>query len=316
MKLTSPARLQWMSGTFLFWISPNATCHAERLFPGLSRGKLALPIPAVVMAGWHMFLPLLRANDLLWTYIFTSMIVFSLMVNLVSQNVLARGGMGRRGVASAAMKASFFCSHALRAVAFISGILCFIELSEMPFYARVSLWSQFSFPMLFAQSLIAVTSLSILKKEEQLRVQIAASKGSYRLLFERSLVGTYKAALDGRILDCNFSFCQIFGYESREEVIGGSARIGFFKPADRYRFVCGLHAKKNLTNVEQCLQRKDGRSAWILNTASLAASEAGNETIIKGTMIDISELRLNSPAWLRRAAKTLLAVRWSLSPAN
>lgn len=316
MKLTSSTRLQSMVGTFVIWISTTATCHAEILLPGFSSAKHGETFLAARMTQWHLSIPLLQANTLVCTYLFTMVILLSLMVKMLTETVLARGGMGQKGVAAKAMRASFLCSHALRSVAWISCILCVLEFSELPFYPSVGLWCQFSLPMLFAQSLIAVTSISILKKEEQLRVKILVSKRSYRMLFERSLVGTYTVALDGRILDCNFSFCQIFGYQSREEVIDGSAKMGFFKTADRYQFICWLNAKKRLIDFEQCLRRTDGRSAWVLNSASLVRTEAGSEPFIKGTMIDISELRLKSPAWLRGVADTLIAVRWRLLPTS
>src|SRR6266511_2998055 len=55
----------------------------------------------------------------------------------------------------------------------------------------------------------------------QRRAEHAAdqSETRYRLLFEGNLAGVYRTTEDGRILDCNESFAQIFGYRSREEVL-------------------------------------------------------------------------------------------------
>lgn len=316
MGLTIHGGLQGLLAMCTSWVSASASCQGESAVQGMPKAALDRSILAASQGEWHNFLVFLQATILVCVLTFTCIIVISLIVRMITLTMLAGESMGRKGMAATAVKMSFVCSHALRAAAFFSCILCLLDLSGMAFYPSIRDWGYFSISMLFTLLLIAATSYSLLKKEEQLRIQFAVSEESYRLLFERSLVGSYKAALDGRILDCNFSFCQIFGYESRAEVVDNSINVGYFKPEDRDRFNCWLQAKKQLTNFEQCLRRRDGGSAWILNTATLVTAEAGREPFIKGTMTDISELRLELPAWLRRATKTPLAVaRWSVTDA-
>ncbi len=261
-------------------------------------------------------LALLQGIVLISLVTFTSIIVISLMTMMVGQSVLARGGIGYRGVAGAALKMLLVCSQALGAAVFISCVLCVFELCAVAFYPSINAWLSFCLPMLSTLFLVAATGFSLIKREEQLRLQIALSEGCYRMLFEKSLVGAYKATLDGRILDCNFSFCQIFGYASREEVIRNSVNIGYFNATDRDRFTTWLRAEEHLTNFEQCLRRKDGGTAWVLNSATLARGEAGKEPVIKGTMMDISEFGMELPAWLRKMARILVAVRWSFTTAS
>jgi PAS domain S-box-containing protein len=258
----------------------------------------------------------LQAIVLISAVTFTGIIVLSLLVMMITSTLLARGVMGRKRVAATAVRLSLACSHALRSTASISCILSVLELSAVAFYPSLPAWFFYAAPLLCTMLLIVATNFSIIRKEEQLRLEIALSEGSYRMLFERSLLGTYKATLDGRILDCNFSFCQIFGYSSRQEVIGSSVTVGYFNAAERDEFNGWLQANKHLTNFEQCLLRKDGRTAWILNTATLGASEAGKEPVIKGTMLDISELRMELPGWLRQMARVLVAVRGGFSTAT
>jgi len=316
MKLTSLGRLQWLVASTVFWISAGATCHGERVFPGLSSATFGRAIPAAAIAARYLTLPFLQAIVLISAVTFTGIIVVSLLVMMITATLLARGVMGRKRVAATAVKLSFACSHALRSTASISCILSVLELSAVAFYPSLRVWFFYAVPLLCTMLLIAATNFSIIRKEEQLRLEIALSEGSYHMLFERSLLGTYKATLDGRILDCNFSFCQIFGYSSREEVIGSSVTVGYFNAAERDEFNSWLQANMHLTNFEQCLRRKDGRTAWILNTATLGRSEADKEPVIKGTMLDISELRMELPKWLRQMARVLVAVRWSLSAAD
>ncbi len=120
---------------------------------------------------------------------------------------------------------------------------------------------------------------------------LAPSEDRYRLLFEKSLTGAYRTTLDGRILDCNVSFCRMFGYTSREEVIGHSVQVGYFDTSDRVGFIDRLQTEKSVTNFEQRLRRRDGSAVWVLNSATLTADENGSEPVVKGTIIDITELR-------------------------
>ena len=50
-------------------------------------------------------------------------------------------------------------------------------------------------------------------------VELQLTETRYRLLFEHFQAGVYRATLDGRILDCNEAFANIFGYGSRSECL-------------------------------------------------------------------------------------------------
>ncbi len=316
MKRTSFARWHWLVGSTLFWISGRVACLGEGAVAGFSKATLSQSVPAIRVAWGQMTLALLQGVVLISLVTFTGIIVISVMTMMASQAILARGGIGKSAAATAAMKALLAFAHAMTASATISAVLSVFEFFTVVFYHSLHEWLFYAVPMLFALLLVMATCLSIVTKQDDLRLEIAVSKGRYRLLFERSLVGAYKATLDGLILDCNFSFCQIFGYASREEAIRNGATVGYFTAADRERFTTWLRAEKQLTNFEQCLRRKDGGTAWVLNSATLAKGDQGNGPVIKGTMMDISELRMGLPAWLRKTARFLVAVRWSFTEAS
>lgn len=117
------------------------------------------------------------------------------------------------------------------------------------------------------------------------------SEQRYRLLFERNLAGVYRSTLDGRILDCNQSFARIFGYASQGEVLGmvGRAQEFYSSPSERKVFIAKLQEKRVLTNLEICLRRKDGSPVWVLENASLLASQGDLPDLIEGTLVDITE---------------------------
>lgn len=121
--------------------------------------------------------------------------------------------------------------------------------------------------------------------------RISATEARYRLLFERSLAGAYRTTLDGHILDCNNSLCQIFGYLSPQEVIGRLVQEVYIDPEDRGRFIAQLQKEKQVTNFELRLRKADGKIVWILNSAALVENDDGSEPFIRGTLVDITGLR-------------------------
>jgi diguanylate cyclase (GGDEF)-like protein/PAS domain S-box-containing protein len=147
----------------------------------------------------------------------------------------------------------------------------------------------------------AISSFVVLKWNELLRLEKASSEERYKLLFERSLAGAYRTSLDGIILDCNVSFCLMFGYATREEVICHSVRVGYLNPADRTQFLDKLRTEKIVTNFEQRLRGKDGRIATVLNSATLLTRDDGSGGMIRGTLTDITDLR-NAEQQNRRLA--------------
>jgi diguanylate cyclase (GGDEF)-like protein/PAS domain S-box-containing protein len=123
------------------------------------------------------------------------------------------------------------------------------------------------------------------------RAERAANQSEmrYRMLFQGNLAGVYRTTLDGKILDCNDSFAQIFGYESREEVLALPAWDFYLSAEDRRTSLARLNERGTLTNFEQCLRRRDGSHVWILENGNLIEESDGKSAVIEGTVIDITE---------------------------
>jgi diguanylate cyclase (GGDEF)-like protein/PAS domain S-box-containing protein len=192
--------------------------------------------------------------------------------------------------------------HALRAAAIAATIMGVFELSKTALYPDLKVWVSHLVSILFASLLVSIASFSILKRQARLRLEIELREDRYKLLFEKSLAGAYRTTLDGLVLDCNVSFCRMFGYTAREEMIGHSITTGYFSTSDRVRFIEKLRAEKSLINFEQRLRRKDGSPVWVLNSAILFTSEDGTGPVIKGTITDISDLRKAEQEHRRLAA--------------
>ncbi|HVA94505.1 MAG TPA: response regulator [Candidatus Dormibacteraeota bacterium] len=118
---------------------------------------------------------------------------------------------------------------------------------------------------------------------------LQATEERYRLLFERSLAGVLRTDLDGRILDCNEACAQIFGFQSREEMMGTFMSERYEDPEERKIFLANLIAKRSITNYEHCLRRVDGSPVWLLASTSILEGKHGEPAVTEGTLIDITE---------------------------
>jgi PAS domain S-box-containing protein len=115
-----------------------------------------------------------------------------------------------------------------------------------------------------------------------------ASEERYRLLFERSLTGVYRATLDGYILECNDAFARVCGYPSCEDML--VRRLGdlYDDPTEYQAFLERLRGQTTIANHEVCLRRLDGNPVWVLENVSLVKASQGT-TVIDGTVLDITE---------------------------
>ncbi|HUR83188.1 MAG TPA: EAL domain-containing protein, partial [Thermoanaerobaculia bacterium] len=110
------------------------------------------------------------------------------------------------------------------------------------------------------------------------------SEARYRLLFERNLAGVYRSTADGRILDCNDACARLFGFETREELLGYNANDFYFDDSERDRIVQQLRDQKQVSNLELRLRRRDGTTVWVLENVTLR-----DEDVMEGTIIDITD---------------------------
>ncbi len=135
----------------------------------------------------------------------------------------------------------------------------------------------------------AADALAAAIQRERDAAALRASERRYRLLFERNLAGVYRNTLDGRVLDCNEACARIFGYDSREELIGQDATVVYFDARERETLVQDLKARRSAVNREVCFRRRDGQPVWVLENISLMPDENGELTIMEGTIIDITD---------------------------
>jgi PAS domain S-box-containing protein len=130
--------------------------------------------------------------------------------------------------------------------------------------------------------------------------RLRASDERYRRFFERSLSGIYESTPDGRLLSCNTAFARILGFTSREECLATPLADSYQAAEERRVFVSRLMSEDSLSNFESKMTTRDGRIVWILETATLLESGNGGESVIEGTIVDIT-LRKDAEEALKMA---------------
>ncbi len=135
----------------------------------------------------------------------------------------------------------------------------------------------------------AIVAQRISRRLAQSEGELLDSERRYRELFERSPAGLYRTSLDGRLLACNSAMARLLGYDSKEDVLKLSAEDLFLDPPARPSFLTHLHDQQVFVNHEVCLKRRDGLPLWALLNESVLPGEPGEDRVMEGSLIDITD---------------------------
>lgn len=109
-----------------------------------------------------------------------------------------------------------------------------------------------------------------------------------KLLFNNSHFGVLVVDKNRKALNVNSTFCQIFGYETPDEIIGRSASVLHLSDHN-YRIFGDIAFNKVLTNtplsVSYQLIKKDGTPIWV----QISGVPAPEERAVIWTIVDITE---------------------------
>ena len=123
------------------------------------------------------------------------------------------------------------------------------------------------------------------KVEEALR----ESERKYRDFFETSRDAVFITSIDGKMVDVNESFIDMFGYDSREEILKVKVSEFYANPDERDKHIRTIAELGHTKEYPVNLRKKDGT---IINTliSSVPWKDAGDKVIgFQGTIRDITE---------------------------
>ena len=140
------------------------------------------------------------------------------------------------------------------------------------------LFKVFSFFLLYK----AVLDIGLTDPYNVLFRELKQSEEKYRNLVDNTLMGVYRADLEGNYLYVNEAMAKMFEFASPEEVIHEGAKIRYENSKDRDKFLAELRKKGRITNYELSGKTRNGKIINILSSSILT----GNE--ISGMILDIT----------------------------
>lgn len=133
-----------------------------------------------------------------------------------------------------------------------------------------------------------------------------AVEDEYRQLFENANVGLFRMRHDGRLLKVNKALAGIWGYQSIDAFMAAAAMAETRWQLEPERFQIfndAILQSGGVTDFPCRIRRADGGEAFISKSAWLVPSPDGRETVIEGSVFDVTE-RMRSEERVRKAALT------------
>jgi len=125
----------------------------------------------------------------------------------------------------------------------------------------------------------------------------------YRTLFEESHDAIFVTTLEGKIVDMNPAGVKLFGYSSREELLGTDIpRDSYWNPDDRKALQREIAKQGFVADYELNLKNNAGERLIVLVTANAVRDEEGNIVMYRGIMHDITKRR-QLQSQLQRASR-------------
>jgi len=122
---------------------------------------------------------------------------------------------------------------------------------------------------------------------------IRQSAEKYRTLFEESLDVIFITTPGGNLIDINPAGVKLFGYDSKEELL--KVDIGddlYLSEADRHFYRKTIEKEGHVNGFELTLKKRDGRKVIVSLNATAVFDEKGKIMAYRGTMRDITNLKL------------------------
>ena len=131
----------------------------------------------------------------------------------------------------------------------------------------------------------------------------SAREQRYRELFESSKDAIYLTKADGKVIEANRAFAELFGYAA-DELRTLNAEDVYMDCTDRVRFREEMERHGYVKDYEVALRKKDGTPLFCLETATRREIEGGKTPQFEGIIRDIS-VRKTAEDSLRKANRAL-----------
>ncbi len=162
-----------------------------------------------------------------------------------------------------------------------------------------------------------VALIKDITESNRVKKALQKSEEKYHNIFDNAVEGIFQTTPEGRYINVNPSFAQMFGFSSPEEMINSVVNIGheiYVNPEDRERLKHLLTKYGIAKGFETQAYRKDGNKFWISINARAVCDSAGNALYYEGTNENITERRRTEELLKESENKFRLLFEKSLDP--
>ncbi len=133
------------------------------------------------------------------------------------------------------------------------------------------------------------TAIRDVTEQKQLERALRESEEHYRSVFEQSMDALYVVDVDGRAIEANQRWLDMFGY-TREELMSLRASDVYVDPSDREDFLRKMESDDYVED-DVLMKRKDGSVFTCHRTVTARRDSTGTIVAFQGIMRDVTEQR-------------------------
>jgi PAS domain S-box-containing protein len=127
-------------------------------------------------------------------------------------------------------------------------------------------------------------------ERESVEAELRASEEKYRSLFGQVKDVVFMSSRDGHFLDLNRAGLDLYGYESKEELLKmNHATDLYVNPGDRAKFQEAVEREGYVKDYEIRLKKKNGQEIIVLETAMVVRDHHGSVVGYQGITHDITQ---------------------------
>ena len=113
------------------------------------------------------------------------------------------------------------------------------------------------------------------------------SEEKYRRLFDEDLTGDFIATPEGKILECNSAFAEIYGFQGCEKAV--RSEISQFNPVGWATLIDHLRDERKIQGYQRWHVRPDGKEIHVVANVVGIFNDSGELVQVKGYVFDDTE---------------------------